>query len=175
MNEQWRPVVGYEDRYEVSDAGRVKGLQGRWGRGGMLKPNPSGKGYQVVGLYNATGETKTYVHRLVLITFVGEPLDGQTQCNHKNGDKTDNRLVNLEWVSPLENIRHAIGTLGHSPARSNPGETNGNSKLTEADVREIRRLLATGKYTQKEIGRKFGVSDYPIGAIARNCHWSSLK
>ena len=112
-NETWRPVVGYEDWYSVSDHGRVKGRGRDWSHTAtpryILKPSPDSKGYPMVTLCHPRSTRKT--HRLVAAAFIG-PCPPGLQVNHKNGVKADNRPSNLEYVTPKENIRHAIDVLG---------------------------------------------------------------
>jgi len=98
VEEEWRPIVGYEGLYEVSNLGRVKGLK----CGKILKPSPNKNGYLCLHLYNK-GRNRFRVHRLVLLTFL--PIDEIKEVNHKNHIKTDNRLCNLEWCSRSENVR----------------------------------------------------------------------
>lgn len=108
MIEQWRPVVGFEDLYAVSDQGRVR----RIGRSRGTRPDPimgarlSKKGYARVSLHDGPRIKDVLVHKLVLTTFVGEQPD--LFCNHKNGIKADNRLANLEWVTAQQNTDHAL-------------------------------------------------------------------
>ena len=102
--EVWKEVVGYEGRYEVSNMGKVKSLI----TNKIMRTCVSKKGYRVASLYRA-GEKKTrnyLVHKMVMDSFVGE-LEG-FQVNHVNGDPSDNRLQNLEYVTPRENINHRL-------------------------------------------------------------------
>jgi hypothetical protein len=115
--EIWKPVVGHEEAYAVSNIGRVKSLErnitDKNGKtkpacGRLLKPQSSGqRGYLTVTL---CGRIR-YVHNLVLTTFIGpRPLD--LECRHLNGINTDNRIENLRWGTHKENaedrIRHRI-------------------------------------------------------------------
>ena len=91
--------------------------------------------------------------------------------NHKNGIKSDNRLANLEYVTPSENIAHAVRT---GLWRAAFGESHGNAKLTEADVRLILTELATGT-SQADLFRRFGVSRDAISRIALGKTWRHIS
>lgn len=110
--ENWKPIPGYEGRYEVSDLGRVRSLPHavpnrsgeRITEGHLLKPQLLRNGYLQVSL----GRKRKHadVHRLVALAFL-PPVEGKTEVNHKNLVKTDNRVLNLEWVDRHENLLHA--------------------------------------------------------------------
>jgi len=120
-NEEWRPVVGYEGLYEVSTLGRVQSVD-RWVvhrlgeteyahfyEGRTLAQGVARKGYRTVGLSRHGVKKLFRVHRIVLEAFVGR-RPAQMECRHKNGDPSDNRLVNLCWDTSSENnfdrVRH---------------------------------------------------------------------
>lgn len=104
MNEMWKPVVGWEGLYEVSNHGRVRSLdrtiqtkRGPWRyKGKVLSPGVNRHGYPMVHLKNASSKKMAKVHRLVLEAFVGPCPDGMEGC-HNNGIRDDARLVNLRW------------------------------------------------------------------------------
>lgn len=106
-NEEWRDVVGYEGRYQVSSMGRVKSLERKdsWGRTikeRILNSDVVGGGYLGVVLC-ADGKTRMFfVHRLVCQAFHENP-DNKPQVKHINEDKTDNRACNLEWCTCEQN------------------------------------------------------------------------
>ena len=157
--EQWRPVVGYEHGYEVSDAGNVRSL---FRSRRLLKPAINRQGYKCVALYDESGskpKTKA-VHRLVAHAFV-ENQDALPWVNHINGIKTDNTAVNLEWCSPSYNTQHAAKTGLLQPCE---GEANGRSVLTDRERLAICRLADLG-LTQKKIGEIFDVSASTIGKV----------
>jgi hypothetical protein len=112
-------------------------------------------GYMTVSYCRHNRHVNTRVHKLVALAFLGERNPGM-QVNHKNGDKTDNRLENLEYVTGLENVRHAREVLGHKggPSRYNPVP---HRKLSENDVLEMRRARRNGD-TINAISRRYGVS-----------------
>lgn len=103
-NEIWVDVVGYEGLYQVSNLGRVKATKGN-----IKSSRMQNSGYRTMDLYKNNVQKTCTVHRLVAIAFLENPHD-KPNVNHKNGDKTDNRLINLEWVTVSENNNHAIRT-----------------------------------------------------------------
>lgn len=179
MDEKWLPVVGYEGLYEISDLGRVRTLgrsgtyKGRWGTMKMTFPakvmtaSTTPAGYKYVALKRPNEKTvKCLVHRLVLRAFAGEFPADQPQVNHKDGDKANNRLENLEFVSCLENLRHCIDTLGKKR-----GEGSGTAKVTEAQVRAIRvdtRIL-------REVAEDYGITLQAVWLIRKGRNWAHLS
>lgn len=104
MKEIWKDVAGYEGRYKVSNKGRVKSLIS----GKILKNQSDKYGYQYVKLSN--GKRGSYkhmsIHRLVALAFIPNP-ENKPEVNHKDGNKRNNYVDNLEWVTPKENVEHA--------------------------------------------------------------------
>ena len=128
-------------------------------------------GYEKVQMMSTDGKRHRYsVHRLVLENF--NPIENMNefQVNHIDGNKRNNNLSNLEWVTCSENLIHAhkIGLKNQS------GERNNASKLTEEQVKEIINMLLEHKYTYGQIAEKFGVSDEAIGGIKRKERWKYL-
>lgn len=103
--ERWRPVVGFEGLYEVSEQGRVR-REGRTDHN--MKAHPS-RGYLAVQLWRFGKPSMCLVHCLVAEAFLGLRPDGH-EVNHKNGHKHDNKLVNLEYVTRSGNLEHAYRT-----------------------------------------------------------------
>lgn len=167
-DELWLPVLGYEGLYEVSSEGRVRSLAGR--RSGrvlksrVLKPFNI-RGYCLVGL-SRNGVTKTFqVHRLVMCSFTGlEPL---LEVNHKDGNKSNNRHTNLEWVTHRENIDHAH----RENLVDTRGEKNFKHKLLEEDVRVILLPFVESNVQLAEI---FDVSPATITHIKLGQTWRHL-
>ncbi len=98
--EIWKDVEGYEGKYQVSTWGRVRG------RKGILKPYLNYNGYEKVELWNGDIGRKFRVHRLVAMAFIPNPNE-LPQVNHKDGNRTNNSVTNLEWVTNAENAQKA--------------------------------------------------------------------
>jgi hypothetical protein len=104
MNERWRPVVGYEGLYEVSDRGRVRSLRfGRWGTRHRMLRGWTHDGYRYVELSRRPGSTAMRVHCLVLEAFIGPRPPGLYGC-HNDGNPGNNELGNLRWDTPTSNL-----------------------------------------------------------------------
>lgn len=175
--EEWRPVLGYEGLYEVSDIGRVrsvdrtvnvrrKGCRHRRKRQGRMLRIGSNRGRPTVGLWKDGKQSVFFVHRLVLEAFVGSRPEG-LECCHGDGDHANNRIGNLRWDTHASNEadkdRH-----GTRPRREN----HRSSKLTEHDVREIRRRYAAGEVTQRSLAFEFGVTRANVGHVVRRVTWA---
>lgn len=116
MIEIWKPIPGYEGRYEVSNMGRVWSLAritSRGVRGGVLcAPLDNGKGYLAVNLHHRGKTTKRYIHRLVFQAHCG-PINQGLEVNHRDGNKSNNAAENLEVLTHSQNLRHAYDTGLH--------------------------------------------------------------
>jgi len=126
----------------------------------LLKISPGTKpsGYKFVGLREGDEVMYRHVHRLVAITFIDNP-NNLPEVNHKNGNKADNSVWNLEWVTRSQNAKHALDN-GFNPQK---GLTSSSAKLNADQVRQIRE--AQGKY--RDIGKKFGVCAQTVCNVKR--------
>lgn len=169
MKEIWKDIEGYDGFYQVSNLGRVRSWKNaRWGR--CDKPHSltlsnHAKGYTMVTL--GQYEKKT-VHRLVAEAFIPNP-ENKSQVNHINGNKADNRVKNLEWVTNQENRDHAVEHGLHLK-----GEDCPQAKLTETDVLDIRAAHNLGCFMQKELAEVWGVHPMTIKDIVNNITWKHL-
>lgn len=168
MSEIWKPVVGYEGMYEVSNLGNVRSFQKGMNR--MLKPCRGRENYLRVSLYKNGKQKSCSVHRMVLTAFVG-PVPKGLECGHLNGNRDDNRLENLAYITREENAQHKIshGTQAH-------GERHGMAKLTEDLVEEIKRRYQRASYhnsNAQELARKYGVCKSTIQNIVKGRYWNS--
>jgi hypothetical protein len=174
IEEEWRPVVGFEGIYEVSSVGRVKRIvSGRGTRSGLILRGYICNNYPMVKLFDGSrghsGKPKAriHIHRLVAAAFVG-PAPFKGEVNHKDGVKTNNDWRNLEWTTRAGNAQHAART---GLLRS--GERVVNSKLTVDDVRAILALRTCG-WTYDMLARGFGVSGGTIGSILSRKWWKGV-
>ena len=109
MREEWRDIKGYEGKYMVSNLGRVKSLNySNTGKEGILNARDNGKGYLRVILWKDGKDKKYRINRLVAQAFIPNP-DNLPEVNHKDEDKTNNRVDNLEWCSRQYNIEYSQG------------------------------------------------------------------
>lgn len=173
--EVWRSHSNFP-LYEVSDRGRVRNLKaGRKYPAGHIHVGQLDKnGYHVV-LLRIDGKRKlAKVHRLVVTAFL-EEIPVEKQVNHKNGQKADNRLENLEVVTPSENVQHSFTALGRVAVLINParGIRHGNARWKNQQIRRIRTLYEQG-VTQKEIARRFKTTQGAISKITRRDGWAHV-
>jgi hypothetical protein len=135
--------------------------EGRVWRGGSTRAEHLSGKYLQVRVMRHGKRVHALAHRLVWLHFNGPIPDGLT-INHKNGIATDNRPENLELATPSEQVIHSRRVLLNG---NQDGEKNPAAKLTDAQVREIRRRRAAGE-PLKRIARDFGVTDRTISKIA---------
>lgn len=161
-----RPILGFES-YSVSDVGEVRReIDSATGsRAGRVLHQHTVRGYKLVWLYGAGTRELRGVHRVLWEAFNG-PIPPGLQINHRNGDKCDNRLENLELVTPAENTRHAIEVLG----RRRDGEAHNMAKLTEATVSELRREHTAGA-RNTALAERFGLSRSTVHRIVTGRSW----
>ena len=117
--EHWRSIAGYDGLYEVSDLGRIKSLGNDKSRKEKtLKPGKNQGGYLHVGLCKDCHTKRLLVHRLVAEAFIPN-TQGLETVNHKDEDKTNNSVANLEWMSKKDNLNYGTHNKRSSEARLN--------------------------------------------------------
>lgn len=147
----WKRIKGFFN-YEVSDSGVVRNSKTRQ----IIKPTLNYCGYQRVGLYH-NGKTRTILlHRIVAESFI-ENINDLPEVNHLDGDKTNNKVSNLEWSTRIQNMQHA-SKEGLLKVRKSRG------KITEDEARIIRGLCMQGE-TAKIIAKRFNCSLGTVYAI----------
>lgn len=158
MTECWKE---YDKNYSVSDLGNILSIR----NGILLSQYYDGYGYLQVNLYSKTVK----VHTLVANLFISGKTREAFTVNHKNGIKEDNRAVNLEWLTPADNNKHAgLNNLCCS------GEAVHTAILTEKNVLEIKNLFVEYILGDSQIGNLFGVSDSTISNIRRGLSWKTV-
>ena len=183
--DSFKPVEfdGFGCKYLASKDGRVFSLRGNK----YLKPMLSRKGYEWVRFYRDDGSKRSItVHRLVSLTYIENP-EGKPQVNHKNGNKRDNSVDNLEWCTNLENMAHAkdAGLIPNGGSGNKNGNLQGEkihtSKLTSDDVA---RLRENDKIIRKENGKlpyrskpwlKFGIGKTQYNNIVKRKFWRHIN
>ena len=151
MKEEWKDIKGYEDLYQVSNLGRVKSLNYRkTGKEKILKNVKDKDGYFQIHLCK-NGRAKHFkIHRLVAKTFIPNP-DNLQQINHKDEDKQNNRIDNLEWCT--QSYNHDYGTRNKRTAKKN------KKKVKCITTNEIFNSI-------KEAGQNYNINS---GDISRCC------
>lgn len=155
-DEIWRNIDGYDGKYQVSNLARVRSLHN--GKVKIIKLDIIHTGYLRITLYK-DGKTKNhYVHVLVAKAFIPNP-ENKPYVNHRDGNKQNNAIENLEWVTGSENILHAYET-----GLKKKGCEHGRAKLTAEQIRRIRRDCVPGdtELGFKPFARKFNVTSRVI-------------
>ena len=159
-NETWAEVHKIP-KYEVSTFGRVRNKE----TGRILKPFTQNRGYRQIVLSGDIGTWRPTVHRLVAEAFLGS---SDLEVDHKDMDKGNNRIENLEYVTRSQNQQHASanGTWrGHNPDAA---------KLTAEQVLAIRETHATGAKGYGKLAAEYGVDKANIAAIIRRRTWKHI-
>jgi len=179
MKEIWKDIKDYEGLYKVSNKGRVKSLRREvafsFNRTRIIKekilvPSNHYKGYLYIRLCKF-GKIKIYkIHRLVGTMFIKNPKN-KLQINHKDCNKSNNNVNNLEWNTNSENQKHAYKNKANF---SYKGENSHLSKLKEMDVLEIRKKYNSGGYTQTELAKEYNCCITNIGRIIKNKSWAHI-
>lgn len=134
MQEIWKNVKNYEGLYQVSNLGKIKTLQRRGATTKIIKPKKNSNGYLIVGLHKNGIRKEVAIQRLVAIAFI-KNLEEKPEVNHIDGNKENNNVFNLEWVTHKENMEHA--------------RNNNLIKVTE-------NVIKQGKFIGKKYGKQNG-------------------
>ena len=175
--EIWKPIKGYESKYEISSTGRVKSLGrhekmhhgGIRCRKGRILNGVLNRGYKRYCLFSEGKREYVFAHRLVAQSFIPNP-ENKVQVNHLNGVPLDNRVKNLAWCTPLENTRHAHIT-GLCEGK---GENQLCSVLTEKEVVQIREEFKNNILNQRELAEKYNVSRRNVNYIINRKWWKHI-
>lgn len=183
IEEIWKPCPEFEDHYEVSNLGRIRSKAVFIPHDGMFNKDVGGY-IKKIKLHNQQMNRYGYlhtklckygkcvhrtVHRLVAKAFIPNP-DNLVQVNHIDGDKTNNTVSNLEWVSRSQNIKHAYST-GLMNSDHLKGSKHPNSKITEEVVKDIR----SSNLKNKELAEKYNISSATVSNIRNRITWKHLE
>ena len=177
MIEEWRPIEGYEGLYEISSYGRVRSLDKyvksksesyRLHKGKVLSPEKNTRGYlSVVLSYNGKHKTIT-VHRLVAQAFLPNP-DNLPEINHKDEDKTNNNVTNLEWCDHKYNVNYGTRNIRAKETAIKNGYWTGLSRK-ESMKKYYQENKDKIKEYRKEYSHKYNQKYYQENKD-RICEW----
>lgn len=170
MKEIWKIIDNFPN-YQISNFGRVMSLAKK-DKPLIMAPHIGGGGYYSVNLHRKVEGKKVierkYIHRLVAEAFIPNPLN-RTEINHIDGDKTNNHITNIEWITHSENMKHSY-KLGLHSRCDIMGINHPRVKLSEEDVRDIRRRIDSGT----KIGKEYGITRQQVNNIRRGKSWKHL-
>lgn len=164
--EIWKDIKDYEGLYQISSLGRVRHVPKNF----YLKSNYTPNGYEKVTLTKNKNKKYPNVHRLLAMHFL-ENVRAFPCVNHKNGNKQDNSLGNLEWCSYSMNNKHAFKMGLNRPVK---GEDKWNAKLKTYQVVEIREKYGTGLFYLKTLARDYNVNISIISRIVNYKIWKHI-
>lgn len=171
MNEEhWETVAGFEDKYEVSNRGRVRTIGSGRGRvhGRILRHAKMPRGYLIVNLWQDNRQKMQLVHRLVAAAFLGAIPEGM-QVNHIDGNKENNAIANLEIVTNEQNREHAIAT----GLIDGKGEKNPMAKISLETVLAIRAKHSEGM-GYKKLAKHFDLGISCVRNVAARKTWKHV-
>ena len=167
--EQFKDIEGYEGKYKVSNTGLVFSVKAMKVLAERRR-GPRG-GYLCCALYKNGIRKEESAHRLVAKAFL-ENKENYAEVNHKDGNKLNNNVDNLEWCSSEYNRVHARKAGLWEP---NLGVAHGGAKLNEKQVRVIKHMKnIPNRITQKRIGKIFGVGKGTVQAIFAGRQWKHI-
>ncbi len=176
MKEVWKSIEGYEGMYEISNLGRIKSFKADKQNGKILKLKNSTSGYSKCALFKDNHPTTFTIHKLVAQAFIPN-TDNKSQINHIDGNKENNRVDNLEWCTPKENMKHASKTGLIKRGRRNK-RVKKNSKTKEKYIapkgeysKNAKKVLCvtTGEVFNciKYASEKYGIDNSDISKCCR--------
>ena len=175
---KWQSISAYEGMYKISNTGIVASLDRyiphpKSGesliKGRILTIQTDANGYKYIHL-NKSGKSKAFkIHVLVARAFIKNPK-GHPFVNHKDGNKANNNVTNLEWCTQSENEKHAhsIGLKNHK------GENHPISQFSNEQILEVRRMFEKDKLSQREIGRKMNMNYKTVHKIVHRQRWAHI-
>lgn len=180
ITELWKPIPFTKNIYSASNLGRIRRnyyFKGKRAKDGIIKPRLF-DGYLRVNLSIEGKHTTKTVHFLVANAFLGD-IPSYLNINHKNGNKQDNSIDNLEYITITENNRHAfnIGLIPtkdrHYSVKSKREHFHHLSKLTKQDILNIRHLASKG-VSQRQLAKEYQVNKNAISQIIHRKSWKNI-
>jgi hypothetical protein len=164
MQEQWRPIPAFAGFYEASDHGRIRRVaKGRGTRGNtVLRPQQNTSGYEKVNLSVQNHKFQRLVHALVAEAFLGPRPPARNTVNHRDGQKTNNRPSNLEYVTYARNNEHRLYELPENRLLG----------MTAEQAVAIREAYAKGDVSQTVLAGEYGISQNQISLIVQGKCWA---
>jgi hypothetical protein len=156
-------IKGYEGLYSIDETGKI-GSTYKQGRRKGRKPQVNRLGYAEVMLHRNGLMRKVYLHKALAEAFIPNP-DEYKEINHKDGNKLNNSLDNLEWSTRSHNLLEA-GRL-----KLINGEKHWKAKMTEEKVRQLRGMYKAGVLGCRRLGRIFGIDRSQVINIVRRVNW----
>jgi hypothetical protein len=170
LNEIWKDLIGFEGFYKISNLGRIKSIDRYVNSslknqksvlriGKILKLSLDRYGYLKVNIRKNNIKKNITIHRAVALTFIKNTKNLE-QVNHIDGNKQNNYVENLEWITNDDNIAHGV--------KNNLfvfGENHHNSKLTNQQVKEIKEKYIPKIYSSYKLAKEYGVSRPNINSI----------
>lgn len=152
-----------DTKYLVTEDGRI------WSEytNRFLKPC-NNAGYQNISLGGGK-KNKRFIHRMVAECYIENP-NNYEEVNHINNNRSDNRVENLEWCTTQMNTEHT-----RKQGRNSKGEEHAHSKVTETDVKEIRKIYANRELSQAKLGAKYGLCQQTVWEIVHNKIWKHVR
>jgi len=192
--EEWRPVLGWEDSYEVSSHGRVRGIRqkSRWVGKRIRSLKTKKVGYIATILYRSGRQKDVLVHVLVAEAFICPKPEGM-EVNHKDSNRANNHFYNLEWVTHKENQEHAAKAGRYAsgdrhPRRTKPeawagavfaprpgiqGERNCSARTTNDRVREVKLARRDG-LSYSQLMKRFDLPKHIVARICTGRNWACV-
>lgn len=163
---KYKDIPGYEKRYRIYEDGRIWSYRSKR----FLRQFIDNDGYIRHTLCVNNKRKNQTLHRWIYLAFIGDIPKGK-QVNHKDGNKINNSIENLEVMTHQQNVVHA---WENGLQKRRVGSKMWSSKLKEKDIQKIRSLYKKG-HSQKEIGEMFGITQSNISHIVNSNTWSHVK
>lgn len=175
--EEWKPIIGYEGKYEASSFGRIKSLpkyvklyhgSGFWTKEKILHQRLSG-GYLFIALFDGNNRFDIQSHIIIAKAFLPNP-ENKKEVNHKKGIKTDNRVTEIEWSTKSENTIHAYASKLMKPV------WQGKKGIAHTATKKLQCLITGQQTTFDNASKWLGISKTYLNAmlIGRRPNWTNF-